>query len=226
MNIENQPNKTFFSFSKPMCCISSAIFGGGIKNNVRTIANITVPTDLNVPVELMPDYCRKNLRLFGYKPKKSVVLLTAVPQIYLGHSKCHRCFVTAGLGNVRPLIPDDKYREVWDEKAGKFTHYSPGTINCIICLDDSLCPSALVEGYGIAKMTIAEIVKDWCQQNHKSPCVGTQTDCTALLCPMTGPQLKFASLGTRMGTDISVMVREATINTISHKYPSFLSPFG
>ncbi len=221
MNIETRPDKTFISFSKQMTCISSAIFGGGIKKNILTVANVTIPTDLNVPVALMPDYCRKTISLSGYHPRSSVVLLTAVPQIYLGYSKCHRCLVTAGLSNVRPLIPKGIWKDVWDEKTGKFTPYSPGTINCIICLNDNLSSSALVEGYGIAKMTIAEVVKDWCKQNNKIPCVGTQTDCTALLCPQNGPQLKFASLGTKISADISVMVRDATINAISHKYPNY-----
>ena len=217
MKLETEATKTFILFSKPMTCISSAIFGGGIKTNVSTIANITIPKDLEVSVDLMPDYCRKTLSLARQQVKTSVVLLTAVPQTYLGYSKCQKCFVTAGLGNVSPLNPE----KVWDEKSNSIVSYLPGTINCIIVLDDSLTPSALIEGYGIAKMTIAEVIKEWCAAKKLPPGVGTTTDCTALLCPKNGPKLRFAGLGTKVGSDISTMAREATVNAISHKYPNW-----
>ncbi len=202
-----------------MTCLSSAIFGGGLKKNVRSIANVTLPKDLNVAVEQMPDYSRTTLEKIGHSGTSGIVLLTTVPQQYLGLSRNGRCLVTAGLGNACSLIPDN----IWDEKKERELAYAPGTINCILVLEDSLEDSALVEGYGLAKMTIMEILQKWSIFQRRPACVGTPTDCLALLCPQQGLRLKFAGLGTKVGADIVQMVREATTNALKHRYPDFRS---
>ena len=142
MQITLKENQTFISFSQPMKSIGSAIWGGGLKKDVRIVANTTIPQNLNVPIEKMPSFCQETLLQNGYSAKNGVVLLTAVPQKYLGQSKNKRCFVTAGLGNACPLIP----KTIWDEKSNSTKTYTPGTINCILILTDCLSDSALIEG--------------------------------------------------------------------------------
>jgi adenosylcobinamide amidohydrolase len=165
----------------------------------------------------MPDYCERVLGLQGEDSKKTVALLTSVPQMYLGQSACGKCLVTAGLGNASPLIPET----VWDEKKDEMIVYSPGTINCILVLSDSLTQGALVEAYGMAKIAISEVVRFWSLCRGASVCVGTPTDCTALLCPQNGPKIKFAGLGTKVGADVATLVVDAMTNAIRHRYPDF-----
>ena len=219
MQITLKEDQTFISFSQPMKSIGSAIWGGGLKKDVLTVANITIPKNLNVPIEQMPNFCKETLTQNDYLAKNGVVLLTAVPQKYLGQSTNKRCFVTAGLGNVYPLIP----KTIWDEKNNKTQIYTPGTINCILILDDCLNDQALVEGYGLAKIALAEIIREWSEYRNQAICVGTPTDCLTLLCPNSGPQLRFAGLGTKIGVNLVQIVREATNNALRHKYPDFKS---
>lgn len=200
-----------------MKSISSAILGGGIKRDVLCIANATIPQDINVSVNLMPRYSSKIVADSGYPTSKSVVLLTSVPQKYIGVSDNGRCVATAGLGNACPLVPE----MVWDESTNGLIKYSPGTINCIVVLDECLSSAAVVEGYGIAKLAIAEIISSWSRYVGMPSCVGTPTDCVALLCPKHARINKFAGVGTKIGADIVCMVREALLNSISHRYPEF-----
>lgn len=210
-------NQTVLRFPEPMVCISSAILGGGIKDNVRTVANATLSQDDYVPIDSMGDFCRDIISSCGFSADEAVVLLTSVPQKFLGQSDDGRCIATVGLGNACPLIPD----LVWNEEGNKFQRYIPGTINCVITLNESLSPSALVEGYGVAKMAIAEIIGVWSSYRGINACFGTPTDCTAILSPQNGRQMKFAGLSTKIGSDIVRLTREAVIDAITYKYEDF-----
>ena len=217
MNIENYPEKTIISFPFPMTCISSAPFGGGIRKDVRTIANLTIPRNLKIPADGMPSYCEEVLGYLDCVVDKSIALLTAVPQIYFGQSKSGKCFATVGLGNACKIIPDN----VWDEASEKMILYSPGTINCVVELNCNLSSSALVDAHGIAKIAIAEFVRGWSAFMNLPAYVGTPTDCVVLACLQSGPEMKFAGLGTKIGADIVTMVNEAMTEAVLHKYPDF-----
>jgi len=217
MNIENYPEKTIISFPFPMTCISSALLGGGIRKNVSTVINLTIPSNLKIPADSMSNYCEEVLCYLACVPDKSIALLTSVPQIYAGLSKSGECFTTVGLGNACKLIPD----LVWDETDDKMVSYSPGTINCVIALNYNLSPSALVDGYGIAKIAIAEFVRSWSLFMGFPDFVGTPTDCVVLACLESGPELKFAGLGTKIAAEIVTMINEAMTQAVLHKYPDF-----
>ena len=220
MKIEKSDHVTMINFSNPMMCISSAILGGGINKNVISVANVTLSTDRYVPVSFMPDYCREIIKSFKCNPDSSVALLTSVPQKYLGQSADGKCIITAGLGNACELGP----HRVWDEKNDEMIDYLPGTINCILVLDDCLSSSALVEIYGIVKLAIAEIVSIWSTYTGHMSFVGTPTDCVAVLCPNREQvDLHFTGIGTKIGADTVYLVRDALVNAISHRYAGFES---
>lgn len=218
MTIIKDEDKTLVTFSRPMKSISSAILGGGIKRDVLCIANVTIPQDINISVSSMPNYSRKIITKSGYFAKNSVVLLTSVPQKYIGISTNGKCITTAGLGNACPLVPE----MVWDEGIDGLVRYSPGTINCIVALYDCLTTAAMVEGYGVIKMAIAEIISSWSSYVGMQSCVGTPTDCVALLCPKHSVRInKFAGIGTKIGADIVYAVRESLLSSINYRYPEF-----
>jgi len=217
MKIKKYEDKTLIAFSRPMKCISSAIWGGGMRKDILCVANVTIPQNINIPVRSMPSYSRNIVINNGYSSGQSVVLMTSVPQKYIGISDDFKCIVTAGLGNACSLAPET----VWDESINDIVIYSPGTINCIIVLDDCLSSSAMVEGYGIAKLAIAEIISSWSNYVGMSTCVGTPTDCVALLCPKDLRKNRFAGIGTKIGSDIVYSVRGALLNAIAYKYPGF-----
>ena len=221
MNVIKKDNQTILRFPEPMFCISSAILGGGIRKKITTIANVTLSKDDYISIKSMKNFCKRSLTSNGYSSKDAVVLLTSVPQMFMGQSNDYSCVATVGLGNACCLDPE----MVWNEEEEQFQRYNPGTINCILVLNNHLSYSAMIEGYGVAKMTIAEVIKAWSSYMGINSCVGTPTDCLAIVSASKGKKLNFAGLSTKIGSDIVVKVREAILDAIAYKYNDFVNNY-
>ncbi len=209
--VETEFETTVIKFSRPMRCISSAIFGGGIRT-IKSIVNYTLQEGECPDISEMKMFCHQILINFGLDPNFGVVLLTTVPQCSGVWSK--DCLVTAGLGNAVPIESEP----VWDEEKSEYV-YNPGTINCIHIVSQNLSDQALVEANAMVRMSIAMQMIEWSSVYSNQVCVGTPTDCTAVISPIEGPSLQFAGLATKVGFDLVRNTRLAFKRALAHKYP-------
>ncbi|MDD4761487.1 MAG: adenosylcobinamide amidohydrolase [Candidatus Pacebacteria bacterium] len=214
--VEQSDYLTIIRLKNPMLCLSSAVFGGGLRL-IKNIINCTLSDQFLEFPEEMIDFCKNLAIKHDCCQQSTAVLLTAVPQKYGVWSESGYCFVTAGLGNAVPLLK--KKENKVEEKLFCF----PGTINTISLIPKALSETALIEAFGLVKISIASIVSQWsfALYGEKNICVGTPTDCSLVICPLSKNQLSFAGLNTEIGEETVKNISEALFSVISKKYPSF-----
>lgn len=213
--IEQTDYLTVIRLENPMLCLSSAIFGGGLRL-IKNIINCTLFNQHPEFPEEMLDFCRSLSSELNCCPNSTAILLTAVPQKYGLWSEPKNCFVTAGLSNAVPLFPKK-------EKPREELVFSPGTINTVNLIPKALSETALIEVFGLVKIAIASVVSRWsfffCKET--AACVGTPTDCSLVACPFSENQLPFAGLNTEIGIETARNVSDTLSSVLSLKYPSF-----
>ena len=208
-------NVTVIQFDQLMLAISSAIFGGGMRE-VDFVINYTLTE--RVEVEEMSTFCWHLAGSLGCDPERTIVLLTAVSQMHGAWSEDRKCFMTVGLGNAVSLFPE----YIFNEQESLVC--TPGTINSIHIVGEALTESALVEAYGVAKIAIADsLAKKSVGDANGHPCVATRTDCSVVFCPAYGePPLQFAGSGTAIGQQIITSTQDAFDKAFKKKYPNGL----
>lgn len=211
MRIQSTPKATVVYFDDPMLCLSSAVFNGGIRQ-IQNVINFTLTSE-RPDFKEMPDFCSRICGRYDCNPKLTTILLTTVPQQYGGWSEKGSCFITAGLSTATPLFPE----KVWDESQAR--GLVPGTINSISIVPKALSENALIEAYGLVKMAIAQGIITWSRLHGKNDCVGTPTDRSVVVCPLSDSPLHFAGLQTKVGVEIAKEVASALAKALIHKYP-------
>jgi len=199
-------------FRESMFATSSAIFNGGCKKQIRWVINHTLLPNNYVDVKKMPSYCKRLAKDYGCDPKKTVVLLTAVPQKYGAWSQKKKCRITAGISNGVPLFSKNKGN-------GMEVMRYPGTINTVYIMVHKIPEPALIEAYGMVKVYLANTLGDWCKKHNKKVIAGTPTDVTLVLSPKTGKPKEFAGLQTLIEETIAIETRDALLSALSNKYP-------
>lgn len=190
----------------PHACLSWAPWNGGMKTNISIVVNRTLGSHDEYPdkPQGLSEWVRQDLMRLGLEPRTCVGLLTAVPQKALRAANQRDAatgltvdvLCTLGLGNA--LAPGD--RTLYNEELGSMRH-EPGTINIILMLNRCLTECAFHELMSIVTQAKCAALLEHGRKSRISGniCLGTGTDCIAILAPQHGrTRLKYAGLHTKL----------------------------
>lgn len=184
--------------------LSSAVWRGGLKNDVGLIANHTVSCDFNCTVDQCNSYITDFVIEPHRMPENSVIMLTAVPQQNMVYGYCDdylpmACWVTAGVSNAL-AVGDPAW---WREKQ------IAGTVNTVLLIDAELTQSALANAFMLVTEAKVKAFYDLEIKSRESEeiATGTGTDCIAVISKKAGKNpFRFSGTHTIFGEKIGQLV--------------------
>jgi adenosylcobinamide amidohydrolase len=201
---------------------------GGIKHDVHLVYNATINENLwEATPEETQDAIKSKLADVQLDFNRGVGMLTAVPQIYCGHSSqtnddglIVNCFATAGIdnGSLSDAFDCVLYNEEKGQKGPE-----PHTINVICWVNRNLTNGALLEALNqinYAKMTVL-IERGFVSPNTGNQALCTGTDCSAMCCINqleSEITLRWAGPFSVLGRMITETSYSAIQTALSHKY--------
>lgn len=184
---------------------SWAVYGGGICFP-KAIVNHTIPK--GVWVDDPYCYAESVVQKHTLPREKTIVLLTAVPQDFVGYSHQFyadnhevEAFATVGLGNA--LAAGDEGRHI--------NYYVAGTINIIVLVHAKLSAEALLQSMSIATEAKSLYLFDQGIKSTQSDkqATGTGTDCVVVASLCQGAAVTYAGKHSKMGELIAHATIEA-----------------
>ena len=182
------------------------------------MANLALedPADFPSSSQAVASYFRHRLKTSGLSLKQTIAMLTAVPQEALRMGSCRdsatgltvEALCTLGLGNA--LAPGDP--TLYNEEL-EIGHRQVGTINLMVAVNRGLTDSALVELLTVVTQAKCVTMFRHAQLSCLSGniCLGTGTDCTAILAPTRHPvTLKYAGLHCKLAEVAARATMQAT----------------
>ncbi len=184
------PRVTRIEFSSFQTCLSWAPWNGGSVSDIRTVLNFTcLPGEVEAEHFDAAAWLRSRVRMMGLEARQTVALLTAVPQSALRYgSHCDpetgltaKAYCTLGLGNASAPGDPATYNEELE-----IARYRPGTINLTVAVNRALTQSAQIELLSSVTQAKSSVMAAFGRRSSVSGnvCLGTGTDCTAVLSPM------------------------------------------
>jgi adenosylcobinamide hydrolase len=196
-------NRFIIHSSRPLHTISSAVYGGGIRRDVRFIMNMTV--DKHYCSDDPGSDLREAIKLSGLSESMAGIgLLTAVDV-----KKVQNAYETVGNACVMAAVTAGTSNAL---RAGMNINDSNiGTVNIIVFVSGSMPDSAMVN----AMITVTE-AKATIFQEYNIVCTssglvatGTTTDAVVIAACGEGPSFPYAGPGTDVGMAIARAVRRA-----------------
>lgn len=198
----------------PLQTVSSALWGGGLKDEAQYFVNWQVPLTYRCanPVELM----REQIEKWGYPTEYTIGLQTAayIKQASICEAQGDRfsllCLATAGISNAARA---GRLRET-------FSSYQCGTINLFLFVDGKLTPAAMVNGLIIATEAKAAALQDLHIRDEEAEiATGTTTDALVLAVSQRdtyGEAIhQFAGAATTIGNAIGRLVYQCVVEALS-----------
>lgn len=203
----------------PLRTISSAVYCGGVQEDVRSILNLTVHKGYQCddPAEDL----RHEIAEMGL-PEQTVGLMTAVDvknaEVAFEQGTAPNdsglrvaAVVTAGTGNAWRAGAWPTYLGETEPSVLNPYPFPPGTVNMIVLLDGTMTDAAVVN----AAMTITE-AKTAAFYDRSISCrasgkmaTGTTTDAVVIACTGRGPLLHYGGPGTEVGALLARAVTRA-----------------
>ncbi len=217
-----EPQITLVRFHTPQRCLSWAPWNGGLKTDIRLVANRTLGENEGYPDEAsrLAQWAKRDLVARGLLPKESVGMLTTVPQaaICMGSRQDRgtglrvETFCTLGLGNA--LAPGDG--ALYNEELGT-GKTKPGTINLIVAVNRGLAECAQYELMSVITQAKCAVLLRHGKKSRVSGniCLGTGTDCIAILAPQSHEvTLNYAGLHCKLAEVTAQSVMQAVAKAL------------
>lgn len=225
VRLEQTQEVSLITSEIPLMCVSWAPYvpraGEPITAPVEAIFNWTIPVDEFLVPSRIRAYCRDGVRAHGRDPRKSLVLLTSVPQVALQRCRVQddrtdlvvEAFCTAGLGNA--VAPGDPTLYHEEFEAGVMR---PGTVNVIVGVNRRLAKTALFELVQVVTMAKCQALFRFGKHSHASGRIvlGTGTDCTVVAGLLEHPiRLHYGGMAVRVGELVARAVEDVVWSAVN-----------